>query len=241
MKLIYEPKGKAREYSPLALNVYTGGCDHACDYCYCRFIQGGWSDKARVRDLKGLASDAKEASRQVLLSFISDPYSKAETEHRNTRAALRVLRSASCSVAILTKGGSGCLGDLELFQSWPGGMIKVGATLTFCNLKDSKKHEPGAADPLDRLTALQKLHGSGVRTWASMEPVINPEQSLELIRLSIPFVDAYKVGKLNHSKNDTDWHSFAVRSVTMLRNAGKTFYVKEDLRSFLPGDYLTPA
>ena len=33
MSLIYEPKGKAREYSPLALNVYSGGCDHACRYC----------------------------------------------------------------------------------------------------------------------------------------------------------------------------------------------------------------
>jgi hypothetical protein len=28
MSLIYEPKGKAREYSPLALNTYSGGCDH---------------------------------------------------------------------------------------------------------------------------------------------------------------------------------------------------------------------
>ena len=33
MSIIYEPAGKAREYSPLALNVYLG-CSHKCEYCY---------------------------------------------------------------------------------------------------------------------------------------------------------------------------------------------------------------
>ena len=33
MSQIYEPRGRAREYSPLALNYFTG-CDHGCQYCY---------------------------------------------------------------------------------------------------------------------------------------------------------------------------------------------------------------
>ena len=31
MKPIYEPKGKAREYADLALNIYTG-CPNGCEY-----------------------------------------------------------------------------------------------------------------------------------------------------------------------------------------------------------------
>ena len=31
--VIYEPRGKAREYSPLAVNLYFG-CGHRCEYCY---------------------------------------------------------------------------------------------------------------------------------------------------------------------------------------------------------------
>ena len=31
--LIYEPSGRAREYAPLALNLYNG-CPHGCTYCY---------------------------------------------------------------------------------------------------------------------------------------------------------------------------------------------------------------
>jgi DNA repair photolyase len=242
MKLIYEPKGKAREYSPLALNVYSGGCDHFCDYCYCRFVQrGNWSDTAKPRNLHGLEKDATEASRQILLSFISDPYCKAETKHRATRGVLQVLKAGRCSVAILTKGGSRCLEDLNLFQGWPGGRIKIGATLTFSSDSDSKKHEPGAALPAERLAALEALHEAGIKTWASMEPVLDPAQSLEMIRRAIPFVDAFKVGKLNHAKTETDWKSFAESAVKLLRDAGKCFYVKDDLRTFVPKGFLTAA
>ena len=33
MAIIYEPRGKAREYVPLTANLYRG-CAHACAYCY---------------------------------------------------------------------------------------------------------------------------------------------------------------------------------------------------------------
>jgi DNA repair photolyase len=242
MKLIYEPSGKAREYSPLALNVYTGGCDHQCDYCYCRFAQrGNWGPTARPRILTGLKSDAQQASRQILLSFISDPYCLAETTHRNTRKALDILGNAGCSVAILTKGGSRCLDDLTLFKSWPGGRVKVGASLTCSNDSDSLKHEPGAALPKERLETLRTLHKAGIQTWASFEPVLDTRQSLELLEASLPFVDIYKVGKLNHDSRSklSDWKSFGMAATEMLRKAGKVFYIKHDLQLFMPCAYLS--
>lgn len=33
MRIIYEPKGRAREYANLAANLYSG-CIHGCVYCY---------------------------------------------------------------------------------------------------------------------------------------------------------------------------------------------------------------
>lgn len=238
MGLIYEPKGKAREYSPLALNVYTGGCEHQCRYCYCRSL-GAWTATPRPRNLAGLAEEATGASRQILLSFMADPYGPCEAVHRNTRHALSILRLSSCSVAILTKGGTRCLDDLRTFVDWPDGRIKVGATLTMFERATSHEFEPGAADPDDRIAALRVLHEAGVRTWASIEPVVIPCQSLEIIRRSLPYVDAYKVGKLNHVKNTTDLACFAKAAVEMIRDAGRALYVKNDLRPFLPAGYLT--
>lgn len=242
MSLIYEPKGKAREYSPLALNVYSGGCDHRCEYCYCSGVmRGAWGTTPRARNLVGLAKEAAGASRQILLSFIGDPYCAAEKTHRKTREALAVLRSAGCSVAILTKGGRRCLDDLPLFSAWPGGRIKVGATLTFNSSALSRKWEPGAADPGDRVGALAELHQAGVKTWASIEPVIIASESLAIIEASLSYVDAYKVGKWNHDSRavGTDWPAFGMAAVEMIRAAGKGLYVKNDLRPFFPPGYLT--
>ena len=33
MNVVYEPKGRAREYSELACNLYLG-CTHGCRYCF---------------------------------------------------------------------------------------------------------------------------------------------------------------------------------------------------------------
>lgn len=244
MSLIYEPKGKAREYSPLAMNVYSGGCDHECLYCYCANIQrGSWCTTPRPRDLRGLDREAAQARRQVLMSFMADPYCSAELQHGKTREALGVLSAARCSVAVLTKGGTRCLRDLEMFRRWPDCRVKVGATLTFRDSALSRQWEPGAADPCDRIAALRELHEAGVMTWASIEPVIVPSESLAIIEASLPYVDAYKVGRWNHDAraNAIDWAAFGRSAVDMIRAAGRRLYVKVDLRPYFPAGYLTTA
>ncbi len=244
MSLIYVPKGKAREYSPLALNVYSGGCDHHCKYCYCgNIMRGAWSETPRPRDLSALAKEAENATRQILLCFMSDPYCSAETEYRRTRYALNVLHDSSCSVAILTKGGHRCLEDLDLFRSWPEGRIKVGATLTFAENAPSIEWEPGAALPDERLDMLKTLHKNGIKTWASIEPVIIPAQSLAIIESSLPHVDAYKVGRWNHDtrSNAIDWESFGYSAVKLIRDHGKSLYVKKDLQPVFSRGFLSDA
>ena len=52
MNVIYEPKGRAREYSPLACNLYMG-CTHGCKYCYAPACMHkkpeAWHEAARAR------------------------------------------------------------------------------------------------------------------------------------------------------------------------------------------------
>jgi hypothetical protein len=197
-----------------------------------------WNGKPIPRDLSGLAAEAVKASRQILLCFMGDPYCAAEQTHRQTRAALSVLRSARCSVAILTKGGKRCLDDLDTFRDWPDGRVEVGATLTFMSRDKSLDMEPGAASPGERLSALDHLHNLGIKTWASIEPVMDADESLAVIKASLSCVDAYKIGKLNHQKSAIDWKTFCIRAVEMVRDAGRKLYVKDDLRLFAPDGFL---
>ncbi len=41
MNVVYEPKGRAREYSELACNLYRG-CTH--DASVCKFLEGGQAE-----------------------------------------------------------------------------------------------------------------------------------------------------------------------------------------------------
>lgn len=243
-KVIYEPKGKAREYSPLALNVYLG-CTHGCEYCYApRCMQRkreSYFTKPEPR--KGVVENLKRQlekeapKKQVLLSFIGDPYCDAADSNEVTRECLKVLLKHKIPVAILTKGGNRCLKDLDIFKEF-GEHISVGATLTFEDKETSLKWEPGAAEPDERLEVLKTLHEEGVRTFASFEPVIIPDQSISLMKKGIGFIDVYKVGKINNYKGidkEIDWDDFLLKTLDLLRSNNKDFYIKHDLRRACSG------
>lgn len=245
MPVIYTPRGRAREYSPKALNIYMA-CTHGCKYCYapsCRYqtqeqyFTKPWPRKDIAKKLGAeLAKDVP--TEQVLLSFIGDVYCETHDNNQATRDCVQLLVQHHVPFAILTKGGHRCLNDIDLFVRHREHCM-VGTTLTFDNPYDSDRWEPGAASPYERVDTLQRLHDSGVRTFASFEPVIDPTQSLNLMSVTAEMgcVDVYKVGKLNNYKGldkKIDWTDFLGKAVEILRGHDKEFYVKEDLRKCAP-------
>ena len=242
MPVIYEPKGKALEYAPLAVNLYDG-CQHGCTYCYAPDVLH--KDKAQFIDAKPrldiIARLSKEAPKRpqagnkasVLLCFTCDPYQPLEDTHMITRRAINILHAHGYAVSILTKGGHRATRDFDLLTDED----LFGTTLTFIDEGDSKHWEPGAALPGDRLRALQIAHDHGIRTWVSLEPVIDPRQTLELISATHKYVDEFKVGKWNHDPRaaDIDWRKFGHDAINLLENLGKKYYIKADLKKHLNG------
>lgn len=95
--------------------------------------------------------------------------------------------------------------------------------------------ESNASTIDDRLTILKTAHKAGIFTWVSLEPVINPDQALAVIRMAHPYVNFWKVGKLNHMKaheRTVDWGKFLFDAETLLTKLGANYYIKNDLRSF---------
>ena len=240
--IIYEPRGKAREYSPLALNLYRG-CAHACTYCYApdaTFVQKeNFSSPdfiaPRANVLKLLAQEAKKMAgdpREILLSFTSDPYQPLEKEAGITRGALEILMAHGLTATILTKGGAwGVIRDMDLLKMNPRNAWS--ATLTHDDPAVSLEWEPGAALPADRIDSLRIAHAAGFKTWVSFEPVIDPEAVYRLLEATASFVDFYKVGKLNHYAyaSKINWPAFREEIKARLENLGKPYLLKKDLLS----------
>lgn len=234
-EIIYTPKGKAREYSPYALNIYTG-CDHACKYCYIkRYYVDNERPRLRENLILKLENQLKkqEINEQTLLCFIGDPYCMIDEEYKMTRKALEILIKYDVPIAILSKGGNRILRDIDIFKKAKN--IKVGATLTLLDEKESLYYEPNAALPRERIEVLKRLHNEGIKTWISFEPVIRPLTTYQLLELSYPFVDQYKVGKMNYYKLDinVDWKEFGNNMVERLMKYKKNFYIKKDLYKYM--------
>lgn len=238
MNVIYIPKGKAREYSPYACNIYIG-CNHGCKYCYAPSIRFTTREnyikpEPRKSILDDFENDCKKLNNfnsQVQFCFMTDPYNSLESELRLTRKCLEIALNYKIPISILTKSDS-VLNDIDIFKKF-GKNIKIGFTLTFDNNDYSTRWEPEASTPDKRIEALKILHDNNILTWASFEPVIVAEQSLNMIKSVIEYVDIFKIGKLNNYKGidkNIDWTSFLKKAVEILRLNNKKFYVKKDLR-----------
>ncbi len=236
-RVIYKPRGRAREYSPLALNLYRG-CSHGCTYCYapgCMHTTScAWHSTVTPREglLKKLEADAREMEgdpRRVLLCFLSDPYQPADDVHQLTRQALEILGRHRMKAQILTKGGTRACRDFDLMRQHD---VHLGVSLSFVTDEARAKWEPEAASVEDRVELLRRAHRAGIYTWVSVEPVILPDEALAVIRRFRRYVRFWKVGKLNHMRDierGIDWPAFRGAAVKALDRAGADYYIKKDL------------
>ena len=239
MNIIYQPKGRAKEYSEWAVNLYKG-CNHGCVYCYAPSAVFKKKNifhndvKPRKNIIEKLRKDAEKHpgnGRKVLLSFTSDAYQKIDEELQLTRKAIKILKKNGYKIVILSKAGKAIERDFDLLDKDDF----VGATLTCTNNKDSLEWEPEGALPNERMEVLKNAKEHGIQTWASLEPVIFPEQTLEIIDITHEYIDLFKVGKLNyHAKaKEVDWREFTKKVMIKLEHYGKSYYIKKDLKEYI--------
>src|SRR3990172_3520657 len=244
---IYAPAGQAGEYAPLAANPYRG-CGHGCAYCYVPLVlkmQRRESDlpaKGRPDYLVNLEKDARKyqaagITEQVMLSFTSDAYHPGDNSL--TRPVIETLQGHGLGVCTLTKGGTRALRDLDLFRPQRDAFA---STLTSLDDAFSLKWERHAALPSDRLAALKKFHDAGIFTWVSLEPTLDIESSLQIVRETHGFVDLYKIGRVNYlpMTKTADWKDYTLRMIELCRALGVQHYIKLDLQPFLPDGYHNP-
>jgi DNA repair photolyase len=237
-RIIYEPTGPALEYSKLACNIYKG-CQHGCLYCFGKQRKSpeqkiDYDTNPNPKDffLEKLAHKATKMhadTPEILLSFLGDVYQPAEMELMLTRGALEILNRNDLPFTVLTKGGTRATRDFDLLEA---GRARFGSTLIFLDQKYASYWEPGAASIADRIDAIQQAHDRGIPTWVSVEPVIEPDQALKVIKELHPIVDHFKVGKINHNReieNLHDWWEFRQEVEGLLQDVEADYYLKKSL------------
>jgi len=238
MKVIHKTTGEANEFAPLGVRLYLGGCTYGCLYCYgpqtLRRTREAFKNHARLRPdiLRCLERDAQRIrgdDREILVTFSSDPYQPPETKLGMTRQAIQILINYGLRVMILTKGGMRAARDFDLLEAYD--RCSFGTSLVFTNQADASQWEPNAPPVADRIEAMNQAHGRGIKTWMCLEPVIDPDQALDLIKMLHPVVDHWKVGILNYRKlpRPVNWIEFREGVSKLLDSFGADYHLKQSL------------
>ena len=240
--IIYHPSGRAGEYANkgYAVNLFRG-CTHGCLYCFSPSVMRMTREQFHAAVitapdvLERLKADMKRIGKvdePIFLCFTCDPYCK-DADIQITRSAIEIIMESGNTVNILTKAGLRAARDFDLLSKSPEN--RIGTTLTFFHHNKARQWEPDVTSPMDRVNMLEHAKAVGIKTWASIEPVIIPEESLAIMEEAIPYVDEFKIGKWNHDKraNDIDWKRFANDAIDLMTKHDKKYALKEDLARYL--------
>ncbi len=166
-----------------AVNPYTG-CQHACTYCYARFIkrftghQEPWGEfvdvKVNAPDLLQREATRKKKGR-VWVSGVCDPYQPLEARYQITRKCLEILIANRWPVTVQTRSPL-VTRDIDLFQAATD--IEVGLTITTADEGVRRLFEPHAPSVQSRVKALGELRAAGVNTFAMIAPMLPGAEGL---------------------------------------------------------------
>jgi DNA repair photolyase len=230
-KPIYTPSGKAAEYGDYAINIYTG-CPHGCDYCFAPLVlhKHRTDFHAAVEPRHDIVDSVRLqllregiTGKQIHLCFSCDPYPRG-CDTMPTREIISALKASGNNVQILTKAGQTAMRDFDLL----GASDWFGVTIA-CGEKLRVEREPYAAPIAERMVALKEAHSRGIRTWASLEPVLDAKTVKNAVK-RLDYVDLFRIGKLNYAVSDIDWASFGYEIEDLCRKYKRNYYIKLSLR-----------
>jgi hypothetical protein len=234
----YQPKGPAGEYAAqgYALNLFKG-CEGSCIYCYrehgiiSKSIGGDtpellkkFKDEAGAltRVTRDLVNHKNElvAADGVFATFTSDP--GQEATFPLFKQAFDLIIEAGVPVKMLTKFTSWVNtpeGQELLAKGASTGLLAVGFTLT-----GHDELETGASPNADRVAAMKSIHSMGIKTFASIEPVIDQQTSLDMVKAAAGCCDMFLVGLESgpnrHVLTDDEVSNMSHQMIDVVRSCG---------------------
>jgi DNA repair photolyase len=196
-------KSQVHDYT---INPYVG-CQHACSYCYARFMKrftGHREPWGQFVDVKINAAELLEAEvhrkkrGSVWVSGVCDPYQPLEGRYKITRQCLQILAANDWPVVIQTRSPL-VLRDLDILKTTRH--FEAGFSIGTADDAIRRLFEPGAPPITARINALAELHGAGVSTYAMIAPILPGAEGL--MDLLAGKVDHILTDRMNY--HNADW------------------------------------
>ena len=187
------------------INPFTG-CQHACSYCYARFMKrftGHIEPWGEFVDVKTNAPDLlrqeilRKKRGEVWVSGVCDPYQPLEAKYLLTRKCLEILAQYDWPVIIQTRSPL-VLRDLDVLKEARN--FQVGFSITTADDSFRKLFEPNAPPIKDRIVALDELHRAGIKTYAMIAPILPGAEGL--VELLKGKVDYLLIDRMNYNHAD---------------------------------------
>jgi DNA repair photolyase len=166
-----------------ALNPYVG-CQHACVYCYAKFMKRFSGHRERWGEFVDIKTNApellscevkKKRVGRVWISGVCDPYQPLEKKYMLTKRCLAILVENGWPFTVQTKSPL-VLRDIGIVKRSKD--VEVGFTITTADERIRMLFEPGAPPSRRRIEALAKLHVEGIRTFAMVAPILPGAEGL---------------------------------------------------------------
>ena len=196
------------------VNPYIG-CQHACSYCYARFMKRftghrePWGDfvdvKSNAANLLRVEINKKKQGR-VWVSGVCDPYQPLEAKYKLSRQCVEILARNNWPAIIQTRSPL-VLRDMDIIRQGKG--FEVGFSVTTADDAIRKLFEPKAPPVNERIRALDELHKAGIRTYAMIAPMLPGAEGLaELLEGKVDYV---LIDRMNYHYADWIYRKYGLQ------------------------------
>ena len=223
------------------LDTYGCGCAHDCRYCYAKSLlsfRGLWKPKSpAISDIDDIRKTIKRELTPhsiVRLGGMTDCFQPAEREHRVTLATIKALNEARVGYLIVTKNK--LVAEDEYVKAMDRSLAHIQVSITTTDAGISKRYEPGASLPEERIEAVERLQRDGFDVQVRLSPYI--PQFVNIDRINAIKCDKILVEFLRVNSWIAKWmRDVDLRPYTLNKNGYKhlPLAVKKQLISKIKG------
>lgn len=159
------------------LDTYGCGCQHNCAYCYARALldfRGLWNYKepavADVAEIRRTIQRELHRGDVVRLGGMTDCFQPAERQHRVTLRTIEELNRQGVGYLIVTKNK--LVAEREYLEVFDPALAHIQVTITSTDADVSRRIEPGASLPDERIAAVETLAEKGLDAQVRLSPYI---------------------------------------------------------------------